>query len=311
MILNRLRIVLMQRRRVAALLTAVVLVAGLGACRLPDPSAGRPTVVAGFYPLYFVADRIAGRYNDVVDLTPPGVEPHEYELTVRQVARIDEARVGLYEKGIAPSVDQAMTNDSPDHRLEVTSVVPLAAPAPGYGEETADSKDPHFWQDPTLLAEVAHAFANTMAGADPAHAAYYRAQGRRLVRDLHALDRDYATGLASCRIRTIVVSHDAFEYLARRYHLDVVPIAGLEPDAEPSLSRLHDLASVVKERGVTTIFFETLASPDLARSLASDTGLQTAVLDPIEGLSSADPHATYLSLMRQNLAAITKANECS
>lgn len=301
----------MMMRRAAVLLTAVALVAGLGGCRLPSPSSGRPTVVAGFYPLYFVADRIAGRYNDVVDLTPPGVEPHEYELTVRQVARVDEARVGLYEKGIAPSVDQAMTNDSPDRRLEVSSVVPLMAPAAGYGEETADTKDPHFWLDPVLLGQVADAFAATMAEADPAHAAYYRTQGRRLVRDLDALDRDYARGLASCRIRTVVVSHDAFEYLARRYHLDVVPIAGLEPDAEPSLSRLHDLASLVEERGVTTIFFETLATPDLARSLASDTGLRTAVLDPIEGLSSADPHATYLSLMRQNLAALTKANECS
>src|SRR5947208_6690827 len=127
----------MNVRRVAAVLTAGMLVAGVSGCRLPDPpSSGRPTVVAGFYPLYFVANQIAGRYNDVVDLTPPGVEPHEYELTVRQVARIDEARVGIYEKGIAPSVDQAMENDSPDHRLEVSSVVPLVAPAAGYGEET-------------------------------------------------------------------------------------------------------------------------------------------------------------------------------
>ena len=300
----------MRVTRLVVVVTALALAAGLSGCRLPSRSSGRPTVVAGFYPLYFVADRIAGRYNDVVDLTPPGVEPHEYELTVRQVAQVDEARVGLYEQGIAPSVDQAMANDSPDHRLEVSSVVPLLA-ADGSAEATAQSKDPHFWLDPVLLGQVADAFTTTMADADPAHAAYYRAQGRRLVADLHALDRAYARGLASCRIRTVVVSHDAFEYLARRYHLDVVPIAGLEPDAEPSLSRLHDLASIVQERGVTTVFFETLATPDLARSLASDTGLQTAVLDPVEGLSSTDPHATYLTLMRQNLAALTKANECS
>jgi zinc transport system substrate-binding protein len=288
---------------------ALALASTLTACR--PTASGRPTVVAGFYPLYFVADRIAGRYNDVVDLTPPGVEPHEYELTVRKVAQVDLARVGLYEKGIAPSVDQAMTNDSPDHALEVSSVVPLARPAPGDGEETADARDPHFWQDPVLLARVATAFAHTMAGADPRHAAYYRQQGRRLVRDLESLDRDYARGLASCRTRTVVVSHDAFEYLARRYRLDVVPIAGLEPDAEPSLSRLHDLAALVRDRGVTTIFFETLATPDLARSLASDTGVRTGVLDPVEGLSSADPHATYLTLMRQNLAALMKANDCT
>jgi zinc transport system substrate-binding protein len=287
----------MATRRAVTTIAAVVLAAGLTGCR--PPTSDRPRVVAGFYPLFFVADRVAGRYNDVVDLTPPGVEPHEYELTVRQVAQVDTARVGLYESGLSPSVDQAMVNDSPGRRLDVTSVVPTA------------TDDPHFWQDPTLLARVTDAFVGTMAAADPAHAAYYRARGRSLVRDLHGLDRAYSRGLATCRTRTVVVSHDAFEYLARRYHLDVVPIAGIEPDAEPSISRLHDLASLVRDRGVTTVFFETLASPALARSLAATTGARAAVLDPIEGLSSADPHATYLTLMRQNLAALQKANGCS
>jgi len=298
-------------RRWVLLITALGLVAGLtSACRLPK--SGEHTVVASFYPLYFIAERVAGRYNDVVDLTPPGVEPHEYELTVRQVAEIDNARVGFYERGVAPSLDQAMDNDSPDHALDVTSVVSLAAPVAGSGvEHTSDDKDPHFWQDPTLMAEATRAFASTMAEADPAHAAYYRAQGRRLVRDLGRVDTAYRRTLANCRVDTIVVSHDAFEYLARRYGVDVVPIAGLEPDAEPSLQRLHDLADLIRDRGVTTVFFETLASPDLAESLAGDVGARSAVLDPIEGLSSDDPDATYLTLMRQNLAALAKAGDCT
>jgi zinc transport system substrate-binding protein len=281
----------------------------LTACGPED--SGEPRVVTSFYPLQFVADEIAGRYNDVIDLTPPGVEPHEYELTVRQTAQVDTARVGLYEKGMAPSIDQAMTQDSPDHALDVTTVVPLHPPEPGYDEETADNADPHFWQDPVLLARAANAFAQTMVEADPAHAAYYRRRATLLDGQLKVLDRDYRTTLATCRIRTLVVSHDAFEYLGRRYHFDIVPIAGLEPDAEPSLQRIHQISDLVKERGVTTVFYETLASPALARSLASDAGATTAVLDPIEGLTSADPDATYLTLMRQNLAAIAKASDCS
>jgi zinc transport system substrate-binding protein len=295
-------------RRGAALLAALTLATPLTACR--PPGSDRPTVVASFYPLYFLADEIAGRYNHVTDLTPPGVEPHEYELTVRQVAEIDEARMGLFEKGMAPSIDQAMANDSPDHQLDVTSVVPLHAPSAAYNEETADNLDPHFWQDPSRMAIAARAFAEEMAKADPAHAAYYRARGERLSRQLHRLDREYARTLATCRIRTLVVSHDAFEYLGRRYGLDVVPIAGLEPDSEPSFQHLQDLTELIKERGVTTVFFETLASPALAQSLAGDLGIKTGVLDPIEGLTSDDPHATYLTLMRANLAAIAKANEC-
>jgi zinc transport system substrate-binding protein len=300
--------ILMQWMR-AGVVGVVSLAVLLTGCRAPG--AGGPTVVTSFYPLYFLADDIAGRFNDVVDLTPPGVEPHEYELTVRQVAQVDEARVGFFEKGVAPSIDQAMANDSPEHELEVTSVVHLLSPSAGYTEETADDLDPHFWQDPSLMATAARAFATTMADADPAHAAYYRKRGAHLAGQLHRLDRDYARTLANCRVRTLVVSHDAFEYLGRRYHLDVVPIAGLEPDSEPSLQRLHDLSTLIRERHVTTVFFETLASPDLARSLAGDLGISTGVLDPIEGLTSADAHATYLSLMRQNLAAIARANGCT
>jgi zinc transport system substrate-binding protein len=299
----------MKRWMVAAVTLGLVATLATG-CR--GPRSGDHTVVASFYPLYFIAERVAGRYNDVIDLTPPGVEPHEYELTVRQVAEIDLARVGFYEHGVAPSIDQAMANDSPAHVLDVASVVDLAGPVTGSGvESTSDDKDPHFWQDPTLMAEATRAFADTMAGADPAHASYYRNQGARLVHDLNRLDAAYSRTLASCRIRTVVVSHDAFEYLARRYHVDVVPIAGLEPDAEPSLQRLHDLSNLIRDRGVTTVFFETLASPDLARSLAGDVGIESAVLDPIEGLTSTDPHATYLTLMRQNLAALAKAGECT
>jgi len=298
----------MRRGRIPAIVLALAAATGLTGCG--PTTSGEHTVVTSFYPLYFIADRVAGRYNDVVDLTPPGVEPHEYELTVRQVAQIDLARVGFYESGVAPSVDQAMTNDSPSHVLDVADVVHLMAPSSGV-ESTTDNRDPHFWQDPTLMAAATRAFTSTMVKADPRHAAYYRAQGDRLVHDLERLDATYERTLATCRTRTVVVSHDAFEYLGRRYHLDVVPIAGLEPDAEPSLQRLHDLAVLIRDRHVSTVFFETLASPDLARSLAHDVGVHADVLDPIEGLTSADHGDTYLTLMRKNLAALAKAGECS
>src|SRR4051794_34953765 len=177
----------MRVARVGMVVAVTVVAIVLAGCRAPG--SGGPTVVTSFYPLYFLADDIAGRYNDVVDLTPPGVEPHEYELSVRQVAQVDEARVGFYEKGVAPSVDQAMSNDSPDHRLDVTTVIPLLSPSAGYSEETAGDRDPHFWQDPSRMATAARAFAATMAQADPAHASYYREQGAHLVLQLHRLDR--------------------------------------------------------------------------------------------------------------------------
>ncbi len=297
------------RGRLAALVAVGALLAALAsACgSVLDP--GKPVVVAAFYPLQFVAERVAGAHARVVNLTAPGVEPHDLELTVRQVATVSGAAVGIYELGLQPSVDEAMRNDAPRHELEVGSVVQLHAPVPG--QSGAGGVDPHFWQDPSKLAKVATAFTNVVSRAEPAYAAVFGRNNRALQGELTALDRAYRTGLAHCRTRDLVVAHDAFEYLGRRYHLRVHSIAGLTPDAEPSPRHLAKLADLIRHYRITTVFTERLASPQLARTLASDLGIRTAVLDPLEGLTSTDPTASYLTLMRANLDAIRRANSCS
>lgn len=287
---------------------AALLVGLVSACsNALDP--GKPVVVAAFYPLQFVAERVVGPHAQVVNLTAPGVEPHDLELTVRQVATVSGAAVGIYEKGLQPSVDEAMRNDAPRHELEVTAVVHLHAPAPA--ESRASGVDPHFWQDPSALAKVATAFTKVVSRAEPAYAADFGRNNLILQGELMALDRAYRTGLAHCRTRDLVVTHDAFEYLSRRYRLQVHSIAGLTPDAEPSPRHLAKLADLIRHDRITTVFTERLASPQLARTLARDLGIRTAVLDPLEGLTSTDPTATYLTLMRANLDAIRRANSCS
>ncbi|HEU4568110.1 MAG TPA: metal ABC transporter substrate-binding protein [Marmoricola sp.] len=285
----------MWRRAALLLALPAVLVAPAG-CAVPARSG--PTVVASFYPLQFVAERIVGSHARVLNLTAPGVEPHDLELTVRQTAEISAATVVLYEHGLQPSVDEAVADNGPAHVLDTTTVVPL------------HGGDPHFWQDPILLARVARAFTRTVSRAQPDHAAAFRANDARLQRQLRALDADFRRGLAHCRTRTLVVSHDAFEYLGRRYHLDVEALAGITPDAEPSPRHLEQISRLVRTRGITTLFNERLASPQLVDALSHDLGVHTGVLDTLEGLSATDPHADYLSVMRSNLAAIRKADSC-
>ncbi len=302
-------------RALAATAAAVLLTGTLSACSVGNHD-GKPQVVASFYPLQFIADRIVGDHADVTNLTHPGAEPHDLELTPRQAFLISGAAVALYEKGLQPAVDQAIKNDSPKSSVNVTDIVSLSAVPPGLGDEFAQTPDgiagdPHFWQDPTLLAKVATAFTTAMVKADPKHAADYRANDASLQADLAALDQDFRTGLAHCQSRSLVVSHDAFEYLGRRYGLTVHPIAGISPDAEPSPKHLAELADLIRTDRITTVFSERVASPKLADALASDLHITTAVLDPIEGLNSTDPHATYLTLMRDNLKAIQKADSCS
>lgn len=302
-----------RRVRIAVSTLSLALAASLSACST-ESDRDRPQVIASFYPLQFVAQRIVGDQADVTTLTGPGVEPHDLELTVKQTAKLADADVVIYEKGVSPAVDGAVANNGPKHVLDTTSVVPLQPPAAGEeatNGESMDEGDPHFWQDPTLLAKVATAFTRMMVRIDPDNAPSYHAENDRMQRDLRRLDHDYRTGLAHCRTRTLVVSHDAFEYLGRRYHLDIAPIAGLSPDAEPSAKHLAQLSSLIRDDHITTVFSERLASPKLADTLASDLGITTAVLDPVEGLTPDDTSADYLTLMRQNLAAIKEANGCS
>ena len=291
--------------RSLALVLALLLALPLAGCA---PRRTGSDVVVSFYPLQYVATRIVGAHAHVVDLTKPGVEPHELELRPTQIATVAAAKVAFYEKGLQPAVDDAISQNRPDHVVDVASLVHL--------HQGDGGVDPHFWQDPVLLAKVAAGFTEEMVRADPAHAADYRRNLAALDADLRELDHELRVGLAHCRTRSVVVSHDAFEYLGRRYGLDVHAIAGLSPDAEPSAKKLADLADLAHRTGVSTIFSETLASPRLAQTLADDAGLHTEVLDPIEGLTSkaqsiGGGKADYLSLMRANLHALQRAGGCT
>jgi zinc transport system substrate-binding protein len=288
---------------------------------VPDRADRGLEVVAAFYPLQFVAQQVAGDHAQVVDLTKPGSEPHDLELSVAQTAEVLTADVVVYEKGLQAAVDAAVGQASGVRKVDAGAVAGLeptshdghddAEHGPALGEEPSDlgDLDPHFWLDPLKLARVVDAVADELAAADPEHADDFHANAQRLDAELTRLDQEYADGLQGCARDTVVVSHDAFGYLGR-YGLHFEPISGLSPDAEPTPVDLARLEQLVEKEGITTVFSERLASPELAQSLADDLGVTTAVLDPIEGLSTETSGEDYLSLMRENLAALQEANGC-
>lgn len=264
-------------------------------------------VAAAFYPLAYVAERVGGDHVDVTNLTTPGGEPHDLEPSVTVTAEITEADLVLYEKGFQPAVDAAVDETARGDLLDAADVVDLTS-FRDHGVDS-DELDPHFWLDPLLVADVAEAVADQLTDLDPDHAEDYSANAADLVSDLRELDRQYTGGLAGCTRTTVVVSHDAFGYL-QRYGLDMEAIVGLSPEAEPTPSDLARLQRLIHDDGVTTVFSETIVSAKAADSLAEATGAESAVLDPIEGLTDRTADEDYLSLMRANLAALEKANGC-
>jgi zinc transport system substrate-binding protein len=300
------------------LLPALLLLPALTGCGGDSAGAdGKLSVVTAFYPLQFVSERVGGDAVAVSTLTKPGAEPHDVELTARQVGEIADAGVIVYLGGFQPAVDDAVKQNGGDRAFDATTAVEMitaqeaddhAAEAGAPAEEHGGT-DPHVWLDPTRLASIADRVAERLGRADPAHAADYTARAAALHTELTALDGEYRAGLADCARRELVTSHTAFGYLANRYELTQIGITGIDPETEPSPQRLADVAAEAREHGTTTIFFETLVSPKVAETIAKEVGAQTAVLDPIEGLT--DDSADYFSVMRANLTALKLGLECS
>ncbi|WP_049774314.1 MULTISPECIES: metal ABC transporter substrate-binding protein [unclassified Nocardioides] len=280
---------------------------GGGPASAAGKGAGGVRVAAAFYPLAYVADRVGGDHVDVTNLTAPGGEPHDLEPSVAVTAEVAGAGLVVYERGFQPAVDAAVDENAAGDVLDAAGVVDLV-PFREHGVDS-DETDPHFWLDPLLLADVADAVADRLEQADPDHAADYRANAADLRGDLEGLDQEYADGLASCTRTTVVVSHDAFGYL-QRYGVEMEAILGLSPEAEPTPADLARLQALIRADGVTTVFSESIVSAKAAEALARETGAESDVLDPIEGLTDRTADEDYLSLMRANLAALEKANDC-
>jgi zinc transport system substrate-binding protein len=306
----------------AGLVAATVLLAGCAALGDDSSGSGR-RAVASFYPLAWVTERVAGDGWTVENLTQPGQEPHDLDLSIAQTASLEQADLVVLEEGFQPAVDAAAENTDAAV-VDAAAVVDLmpATEDPhdhadeGEGEHAEEDGhdhgdlDPHFWLDPLLVADFADAVADELGEVDPEGAQTYADNAADLRADLEAVDEEYTSGLASCERSATVVSHQAFGYLAR-YGLEFEPIAGLSPDAEPTAADLAHLQELITEDGVTTVFSERLVSPKMADTLADDLGVTSAVLDPIEGLSDETSDEDYLSLMRENLTALQQANGCS
>jgi zinc transport system substrate-binding protein len=272
----------------AAVLLLVVssLAAGCGGSG-GSTAAARTEVVAGFYPLAWAAQEVGGDAVDVTNLTPPGAEPHDLELSVRDVEAVRSADLVLYLGDFQP----ALADAAADTRGEALDLLDPGA------------ADPHVWLDPARFAGLVERIGAALE-AEPAAA--------ELAGRLRALDEELAAGLAQCDRHELVTSHEAFGYLADRYGLEQLGVQGISPEAEPTPQALADVVALVRASGATTVFTEPLVSPRLAEAVARETGAETAVLDPLEGLDEAaiGRGEDYFSVMRANLAALRDALGC-
>lgn len=372
-------------RRLTAFLAAALTAGTASACGSPAAQTadddGKLTVVAAFYPLEHAVEQVGGDLVSVTNLTKPGAEPHDVELTPRDIATVSTADLAVYEQGVQPALDQAVADEAIEGAYDVSGTADLtrtfdpavdvsdghdhsaegghaepdhatgghaedghaesdhaagdhtegdhtesdhaasdhADPAPdenpdhaGHDHGTeAGEVDPHFWLDPVRYRNVVDGIAAKLGEIDPAHRATYEKNAAAFAAELTTLDAEFHSTLSTCTNEDLVTSHAAFGYLADRYGLHQVSVAGLEPEAEPDPARLAQVAEFVEANRITTIYAETLASPAVAQTIARETGVTMAVLDPLEGLTAESAGSDYLSVMRANLTTLTKGQGCS
>ena len=328
-------------KRILAAACAAATALALSACTSTATSGdtsskdGKLTVMASFYPLQYLAEKIGGEHVSVTSLTPEGAEPHDLELSPKMVDSLSSADAVVYLAGFQSAVDEAIEQQAPKTVIDVSSAADLIeagsdANHPSEDEEEATdeaqsgeteaheheghdhhhdmSADPHFWLDPTRMAQAATLMGDKLAEADSAHADAYKANAKALAEELNTLSDTLVTKTSNCKVKTFVTAHTAFGYLADRTGLTQVGISGLDPESSPSPARLAEIAQIAKEQGVTTIFTEALIDPKVAQTLADDLGITTAVLDPIE--SQTDASKDYTATMNSNIDALTKALDC-
>lgn len=304
--------------------------------------AERLKVVTSFYPLYYLASEIGGEHVEVTNLIAAGVEPHDWTPKSQDLVQASQADLFLYHgAGLEVWIDDFLKGVSGDSKAiiaEASAGIELISgqddeqsheedghdheedghgheeEAHGHEEGTvghthSHDTDPHTWVSPKSALVLAANVKESLAEADPDHAADYES-GYALVKEkLETLDQAYETGLANVSQKNLVVSHQAFGYLARDYGLNQISIMGLSPDAEPRAQDIAKIAKFVKENGVKYIFFEELVSDQLANMLANEAGVDTMVLNPLEGLTKEQEQAgeTYINLMNSNLQNLMKA----
>lgn len=276
-------------------------------------------IAASFYPLAELARQVGGDRVEVINMTPAGVEPHDYEPTPRDIIKIRSAKVFLFNGGNTDAWAEKIQEDLKKRGVEVVNMSETLAKSGELlkGQEVVEESekagfDPHFWLDPVLMQKQAIVVRDVLIKVDPGNAEYYTKTAADYLTQLAALDQKYREGLAHCQIRDVITSHAAFGYLARRYNLNMIYISGLSPDEEPSPRRIADIARLARQKNIEYIFFEPLTSPKLAQTIAQEVGAKTLVFNPLEGLTDEEVQAgkNYISIMEENLKNLRIALRC-
>lgn len=277
-------------------------------------------VVTTFYPMYDFTKQVVGEEGEVSMLIKGSVEPHDYEPSPKDIAKIQQADVFVYNskemETWVPSV-LASIDKSQVKVIEASQGISLAKGSDSLEEEAdhAHAKDhhheydPHVWLDPVLAKQEVQQIRDGLKSVSQLDQSVLTTQAKAYEEKLTQLDQAYQTAFKGASQRVFVTQHAAFGYLAKRYNLTQLPIAGISPDQEPSPASLAKMEKFVKENQVNIIYTEALSSSKVAKTISEATGAELKELSTLESLSAKENKQglDYLKIMEQNLTALKES----
>jgi zinc transport system substrate-binding protein len=270
--------------------------------------------VASFYPLFDLTSKIGGERVEVINLTPYGVDPHEFEPSLKDISNLEKADLFLYNgAGLDPWAEKK------EEELEEKKVVVLNMSSyfnllkgDHHTEEDHHNEDPHIWLDPLIMKEMINIIFNSLIEIDPLAEEYYRKNAEETTLLFEELNQEYEEGLSDCRLNKIVISHASIGYLAKRYNFEMIAISGISPIEEPSAKKMAEITDTVKKNKINHIFFETTIPSSLAEIIAKETDTEVLVFNPVASLTKKqiEEGEDYFSVMRDNLTKLKTALDC-
>ena len=281
-------------------------------------SQGQLQIITSFRPFTLLVAPVAGDHAKITQILPPGADPHDYEPTPKDAIDLQNGQVFFYDgpflepwaTSIAASANPNITLASFADAVPPEDFARMKAEYPNFPNT---DQDPHLWLSPKLAKYFVPYVAQKLSAADPKNAASYNANAQAFEARLQKLDSDYETGLANCTTRTFLTSHAFLNYVAAAYNLTAISMAGLSPDAEPSIQQMDAVLKDAKAANVQGVLSEPDETQALSESVASELELTVYPFSTMEILPGGNLNANandYVAIQENNLQELRSALGC-
>ncbi|MBV1818617.1 zinc ABC transporter substrate-binding protein [Anaerosalibacter bizertensis] len=265
---------------------------------------GKLVVYTSFYPQYYLAKEIGKDKIDIHSIVPNGVEPHDFEPSMKQIKEVQNANIVVYN-----GADMEHWMDKLLETIDKKEVDIINSSEFVELVKLEGRPDPHIWLDPLNMDKIGLEIKNSLVKMDEKNQEFYEKNYAELSSKLQKLNEEYEAVLKDKKRDTILVSHSAFTYITEKYDIEQISVTGISPEEEPSPKVISELIDIAKTKELEYIFLETLASPKTADIIAEEAKLEVLTLNPLEGLTKKEENngEDYISIMEKNLENLKKA----